>query len=251
MSKGTLYTNIQKGIATITFGHPKSNSFPSELLNQLIGTFNRLSDDDQVNVIVLKSEGERAFCSGASFDELLKINTLEDGQTFFEGFANLINAMRQCTKTIVTRVQGKTVGGGVGIIAASDYVFATEKADIKLSEISIGIGPFVIEPAITRKIGMAALNELSLEPWAWKTAYWAQKKGLFAKVFDNTYDLDRELEIYTNKLASYNPEALANWKKISWQGTEHWVNLLNERAAISGELVLSGFTKKALEKFRS
>ena len=248
---GSIFTHIDQYIATITFSHPQSNSFPSELLQKLIDTFNRLSTDDNVRVIVLQSEGEKTFCAGASFDELMAINDLEGGKAFFSGFANLINAMRKCSKIIIGRVQGKSVGGGVGILASCDYVFATEAADIKLSELSIGIGPFVIAPALERKMGTSAFSELSLDAKNWKTAYWAQKKGLFNRVFETSRDMDEGIDFLSLQLSQYNPEALLEMKKIFWEGTEHWDELLMERAAISGKLVISDFTKKALANFRS
>ena len=247
---GSLYTHIENKIATIEFGHPASNSFPSELLARLANEFDKLSANEAVAIVVLKSEGDRAFCAGASFDELVAIDNLEDGKQFFSGFANVLNAMRRCSKLIVGRVQGKTVGGGVGLAAACDYVLATEHASIKLSEFTIGIGPFVIAPAVERKISVSGLAELTLDASNWKNAYWAKEKGLYARVFDSITDLDSELTIFTEKLASYNPEALSEMKKALWKGTAHWQELLIERAETSGKLVLSDFTKKALAKFK-
>ncbi|SHM87939.1 enoyl-CoA hydratase/isomerase family protein [Polaribacter sp. KT 15] len=246
---GSLYTNIQNNIATIEFGHPASNSFPGELLARLTKELLSVGSNNNVSVIVLKSEGEKAFCAGASFDELVAVSNLNEGKQFFSGFANVINAMRTCGKLIVGRIQGKTVGGGVGIAAACDYVLATESASIKLSEFTIGIGPFVIEPAVSRKIGVSGTAELTLDATSWKNAYWAKEKGLYAKVLENQKELDKEIDILTSKLASYNPMALAEMKKALWKGTENWFALLEERAAVSGELVLSDFTKKALSKF--
>lgn len=250
MSNGSLYTHIQNNIATVEFFHPASNSFPSELLERLATTFNELSLNNEVSVIVLKSEKEGAFCAGASFDELVAISNLADGKQFFLGFANVINTMRKCSKIIIGRIQGKTVGGGVGLAAACDYCLATEQASIKLSELTIGIGPFVIEPAVTRKIGVAAFSELSIDASSWKTAYWAKEKGLFATIVETINELDIEVENLALKLSNYNPEALLELKKVLWKGTENWDDLLNERAEISGTLVLSEFTKKALQKFK-
>ncbi len=247
---GSLYTHIQNKIATIEFGHPASNSFPSELLERLQKELISLGQNDEVAVIILKSEGDRAFCAGASFNELVAISNLEEGKQFFSGFANVINAMRTCGKLIIGRIQGKTVGGGVGLAAACDYVLATENASIKLSEFTIGIGPFVIEPAVSRKIGIAGTAELTLDATNWKNAYWAKEKGLYAKVFETQKELDEEVQILAEKLASYNPDALSEMKKALWKGTQNWYDLLAERAAISGELVLSDFTKKALSKFK-
>jgi len=250
MSNGTVLTSIRKNIATVTFYHPASNSFPTSLLNRLIENINHLSKDDTIHVIILQSEGDKTFCAGASFDELLSITTFIEGEQFFAGFANLINAMRTCTKLIIGRVQGKSVGGGVGIIAATDYCFATEKADIKLSELTIGIGPFVIEPAIQRKIGIAAFSKLTIDATDWHTAYWAKEKGLFSRVFETTRDMDAYVSILAQKLANYNPEALTALKKMFWEGTENWGKLLKERATISGKLVLSDTAKKALQNFK-
>jgi methylglutaconyl-CoA hydratase len=249
-TNGSLYTQIVNRIATVEFGHPASNSFPSVLLDRLTRELYSLSDNDEVSVIILKSDGNRAFCAGASFDELVAISNLEEGKAFFSGFANVINAMRKCSKLIIGRVQGKAVGGGVGLASACDYVFATEFASIKLSEFTIGIGPFVIAPAVERKVGVSGLAELTLAATEWKSAYWAKEKGLYAEVFEKAEDMDNEVAVLANKLASYNPEALAQMKKVLWEGTDHWSNLLLERAEISGKLVLSDFTKKALEKFK-
>ncbi|MCC8359461.1 enoyl-CoA hydratase/isomerase family protein [Salinimicrobium sediminilitoris] len=247
---GSLYTNVHNGIASLEFGHPASNSFPGVLLERLTKELEKLSEDEEVKVIILKSEGEKAFCAGASFDELLAVENMQQGKVFFSGFANVINAMRSCKKLIIGRIHGKTVGGGVGLAAACDYCFATEQAAIKLSELSIGIGPFVIAPAVERKMGVAALAELTLAAQDWKNAYWAQEKGLYARVFDSIEEMDRELEFFAEKLASYNPAALEEMKKVLWEGTQKWDSLLQERAAISGELVLSEFTRYALSKFR-
>lgn len=249
-TNGSLYTKIENRIAFVEFGHPSSNSFVSELLARLANEFDKLSEDKEVSLIVLKSEGERAFCAGASFDELVAISNLEKGKAFFSGFANVINAMRRCIKPIFGRVQGKAVGGGVGLASACDYVYATEAASIKLSEISIGIAPLVIAPAVERKIGKAGLAELSLAPTEWKNAYWAKEKGLFSKVFDSIAEMDKELDFHVQKLASNNPEALSEMKRVLWEGTEHWDSLLMERAEASGRLALSPNTKNALEKFK-
>jgi len=249
-SDGSLYTSIVHKIATIEFGHPSSNSFPSILLDRLTKELQKLSENEHVSVIILKSEGEKAFCAGASFDELVAIDNLEEGKRFFSGFANVINAMRTCSKLIIGAVQGKTVGGGVGLAAACDYVLATEAAAIKLSELTIGIGPFVIAPAVERKMGVAGLAELTLAGSTWKNAYWAKEKGLFASVFETQEELKKETQNLAEKLASYNPDALAELKKTLWKGTENWGDLLIENAEISGKLVLSAFTKKALSKFK-
>lgn len=247
---GSLYTRVESGIATLEFGHPASNSFPGELLDRLAKELKKLSEEQKVKLIILKSEGDRAFCAGASFDELLAVKNMQEGKIFFSGFANVINAMRSCKKLIIGRIHGKTVGGGVGLAAACDYCFATEKAAIKLSELSIGIGPFVIAPAIKRKMGVGALAELTLAAHEWKNAYWAKEKGLYARVFEDAEELDKELDFFVRKLASYNPEALYEMKNLLWEGTENWDSLLQEKAAISGELVLSDFTKDALAKLK-
>ncbi|TDW45924.1 methylglutaconyl-CoA hydratase [Flavobacterium sp. 270] len=246
---GSLETTIQNTVATVQFGHPASNSFPRQLLDRLTTEINSLSRNEEVTVIVLKSEGTRAFCSGASFDELLAVTNEEQGTEFFSGFAHLLNAMRNCSKIIIGRVQGKAVGGGVGIIAACDYAFATPESAIKLSELAIGIGPFVIEPAVSRKIGKAAMSEMTLSAEEWKSAEWALANKLYAEIHE-TDKLDGAVHNFVQKLSSYNPEALIEMKKIIWEGTETWESLLIERAAITGRLVLSGFAKNALTQFK-
>ena len=242
--------SINNSIATITFFHPARNSFSTQMLNDLTEQFNQLSENKNVNLVVLQSQGEGAFCAGASFDELLEINDFENGKKFFSGFANVINAMRKCSKLIVGRVHGKAVGGGVGLISACDYVFATTNSSIKLSEIAIGIGPFVIEPAVSRKIGAIAFSEMSLTPNVWQTAKWAQQKQLYTQLFETVNLMDVSLNEFVSKLSSFNPEALIEIKKVFWQNTNHWNELLYERAEISGKLVLSDFTKNALNEFK-
>lgn len=246
---GLLITTIENKIATLEFGHTTSNSFPSDLLNRLTNELKNLSNNILVSVIILKSSGSGAFCAGASFDELLAVSNPDEATKFFSGFANVLNAMRNCSKIIVGRIHGKAVGGGVGIAAACDYAFATTESAIKLSELAIGIGPFVIEPAVTRKVGKSAITEMTLDT-EWKTAAWANQKGLYAKVLETTAELDLEITGFTNKLASYNPEALTEIKKVLWEGTENWNTLLYERAEISGKLVLSDFSKKALSQLK-
>ena len=247
---GSLSTTIINKIATVSFGHPSSNSFPRALLDRLTNEFVVLSTNPDVLVIVIQSEGGSAFCAGASFDELLAVANESQGLHFFSGFAHLINAMRECSKIIVGRVHGKAVGGGVGIAAACDYVLATNNAAVKLSELAIGIGPFVIEPAVSRKIGKTAMAEMTLAAHEWKSADWALAAGLYAATFETTIELDVAIADFSTKLSSYNPEALLEMKKVLWDGTQHWEKLLLERAAISGKLVLSDFTKNALAQFK-
>jgi methylglutaconyl-CoA hydratase len=247
---GTLTTTINNNIATVEFGHPASNSFPRRQLDLLTAEFHKLSNDQDVSVIVLRSVGTGAFCAGASFDELLAVSNQAEGTAFFSGFAHLINAMRSCSKVIVGRIHGKAVGGGVGIASACDYAFATVDSAIKLSELAIGIGPFVIEPAVSRKIGKTAMSEMTLAAHEWKSATWANEKGLYARVLKDQEEMDSELDKFTSKLASYNPEALIEMKRVIWEGTSHWDSLLLERAAVSGQLVLSDFTRNALNQFK-
>ena len=248
-TNGNIIVEIQDKIASVTFSHPASNSFPSELLQKLVRELNKISNNSDVNVVILQSEGN-TFCAGASFDELLAINDFEKGKNFFSGFADVINAMRKCSKIIIGKVHGKAVGGGVGLIAACDFAFAYKDAAIKLSEIAIGIGPFVIEPAVSRKIGKIAMIEMTLQPNTWQTADWAKDKGLYADIFDSQDEVTEATIKLAVNLASYNPDALCEMKKVFWQGTENWDNLLYERAAISGKLVLSDFTKEALGQFK-
>lgn len=242
-------TELKHNIGCITFFHPAGNSFPGAQLQKLVEAIETLDQNEAVTLILLQSEGN-CFCAGASFDELVAIEHLEDGKKFFSGFANVINAMRCCSKLIVAKVQGKAVGGGVGIVAAADYALATTKADIKLSELTIGIGPFVIEPAVSRKIGATAMAELTLDASNWKTAQWAFEKGLYAQLVATPEALNECTDAFTTQLASYHPDALKEMKKVLWQNTDHWSSLLYERAAISGSLVLSDFTKNALAKFK-
>lgn len=246
---GRVTTTINDGIATVSFFHPAQNSLPSNLLASLTDDIKQAGEDNAVRVIVIKSEGDRTFCAGASFDELLQIKDKATGAEFFSGFANVINACRTCGKIVIVRVQGKSVGGGVGLAAAADYCLATEAASIKLSELAIGIGPFVISPAVTRKIGLSAFSQLTIRATDFQTARWAMDKGLYNEVHPDIGALDESVNALTAKLASYHPDALKGLKQILWEGTENWDELLAERAAISGELVLSEFTQQALSQF--
>ena len=234
----TKMISIENKIATITFSHPAHNSLPTDLLDKLTHAITEAGKDDNVAVIILRSGGERTFCAGASFDELKSINNFEAGKKFFSGFANVINAMRLCPKLIIVRVQGKAVGGGVGIASAGDYCMATQFAEIKLSELNIGIGPFVIAPAVERKMGLSAFSELAINASEFRSAAWASQKGLYNAVFETTEQLDIAVKQLAEKLAASSPAAMHEMKKIFWQNTDHWNKLLIERAAISGQLIL-------------
>ncbi len=251
VEQGTVNTTIENGLATIEFFHPLSNSLPGKVLAALAQSITDAGNNKEVTVILLKSSGDRAFCAGASFDELISINDLETGKKFFSGFANVINACRKCPKLIIGRVQGKAVGGGVGLASAVDYCFATKFASVKLSELAVGIGPFVVGPAVERKIGTSAMSQLAIDATEWQTADWAKQKGLYAEVFESIEEMDEAINSLTNKLLASNPEAMALLKKIFWQGTDNWDELLSERAAMSGKLVLSDFTRNAINKFKS
>jgi methylglutaconyl-CoA hydratase len=250
MSPYVKTTILENHIAEIEFFHPLSNSLPSELLKQLKEQILKAGHAEAVNVIVLRSAGERAFCGGASFEELMSIKDEESGKQFFSGFAGVINAIRTCSKIVIARIHGKAVGGGVGIAAAADVALATAQASIRLSELAVGIGPFVIGPAVERKIGNSGFSWMSLTPDVWQSAEWAERKGLFNQVFESTEALDEFLSLLTHKMSQYNPTALQELKKVFWQGTDHWDRLLQDRAAISGELVLSEFTSNAIEAFK-
>ncbi len=243
-------TELANRLATITFFHPAHNSLPGHVLADLAKAIREAGEDPEVGLVVLQSAGDRTFCAGASFDELIAIENSDEGKRFFMGFARVINALRSCPKIVVGRVQGKAVGGGVGLAAATDYCMATRYASIKLSELAVGIGPFVVGPAIERKMGLSAMSQLALNATEWRTAQWAKEHGLFAEVFDSTEQLDAYLEDFTQRLLSFNPEALSELKKTFWLGTEHWDELLEERAATSGRLVLSAFAKSAIERFK-
>ncbi|MFL1895073.1 enoyl-CoA hydratase/isomerase family protein [Aquimarina sp. 2-A2] len=242
--------DVNNEIGTIEFFHPAHNSLPGDILAQLAETITKAGENDVIKVIILKSGGDRTFCAGASFKELISINDAETGKVFFSGFANVINAMRKCPKFIIGRVQGKTVGGGVGVASATDYCMATQYASIKLSELNIGIGPFVVGPAVERKMGLSAMSQIAIDANSFYDAQWAKDKGLFTQVYEDTETLDEEVSKFAAHLCTYNPEAIKEMKKIFWEGTEDWDTKLAERAIISGKLVLSEFTKEKLKGFK-
>lgn len=251
MSEGYVRTETHNGVTTIEFFHPQSNSLPGKLLDELAQTIHGEGNEPDTKVIVLRSGGDRTFCAGASFDELVAITTQEQGVAFFSGFAHVINAMRKCPQFIIARIQGKCVGGGVGIAAAADYAIALESAEVKLSELAVGIGPFVVGPAVERKIGAAAFSTLAIDATMWRSADWAKRKGLFAELHTTAEDMDESIRRLSHNLSHSNPQAMHEMKKIFWKGTDHWDQLLPERAAISGKLVTSSFTKNAIEKFKA
>ena len=248
---GYVKSEVQNGISTIEFFHQQSNSLPGKILNELANAITDAGNHTKTKVIVLKSAGEKAFCAGASFDELTQIKNETEGLNFFSGFAKVINAIRLCPKFVIGRIQGKCVGGGVGIAAAVDYALATETAEVKLSELAVGIGPFVVGPAVERKIGAAAFSSLAIDAACWRSAQWAKENGLFAELHTNSSNLDAAVMRLASVLSLSSPQAMAEMKKIFWEGTAHWNELLVERAKISGRLVLSDFTKTAIEKFKS
>jgi methylglutaconyl-CoA hydratase len=248
--EGYVHTSIENGIGKVEFYHPSSNSLPAAILTDIAHAINDVGTDDRAKVIVLQSAGDRSFCAGASFDELVAIQNETEGKKFFSGFALVINAMRKCHKLIIVRVQGKAVGGGVGIIAAADYAIAVDAASIKLSELAVGIGPFVVGPAVQRKIGVAGFSSLAIDAGEWRSADWARKHGLYSEIHTDVSLVDEAVFTLANRLAHSNPEAMTQLKKIFWEGTENWDELLTQRAAISGKLVLSDFTHSAIHSFK-
>ena len=249
--KGTVEISINNEIGTITFGHPQSNSLPGALLQLLANTITDLSKEASVKVVILQSLGDKTFCAGASFDELVAISDLETGKTFFSGFANVINACRKSSKLIIGRIQGKAVGGGVGIASAVDSCFATTNAAVKLSELAVGIGPFVVGPAVQRKIGLSAMSELAINATSWRSAEWAMQKGLYNEIYETSSEMDNAIQSLAHKLSNSNPAAMQELKQVFWEGTEDWDTILVSRASISGKLVLSDFTREAISTFKS
>lgn len=251
MTEAFVNYQVDESIATIEFFHPDQNSLPGSILAKLADTITQVGNLNEVKVIILKSGGDRTFCAGASFKELININDAETGRVFFSGFANVINAMRKCPKFIIGRIQGKTVGGGVGLAASTDYCMATKFAAIKLSELNVGIGPFVVSPAIERKMGVSAMSQIAIDANTFYDAHWAMQKGLYAQVFESIEAMDEAVLNFAKHLCTYNPEAMLEMKKVFWRGTDDWDQLLADRAAISGRLVLSDFTKETLKKFKT
>ena len=248
---GEITTDIDNNIGTIEFYHPKGNSLPGQMLRDLANTITEMGEKQYVHVIVLKSRGDGAFCAGASFDELIAIDNYEEGKHFFMGFAHVLNAMRNCPKLTIVRVQGKTVGGGVGIASAGDYTIAHESAAIKLSELALGIGPFVVGPAVRRKVGTSAFSTLSIDASSWNSAQWARENGLYSRLCESHEALDEAVNDLAGQLSDYSPEAMKELKKVFWKGTSDWDELLEERAEISGRLVLSDYTRDFIEDFKS
>ena len=248
---GAVNLSIENNIGTIEFYHPKGNSLPGAILRKLAKTIEEAGENEEIRVLIITSRGEGAFCAGASFDELIAIEDYPAGKKFFMGFALVLNAMRTCPKLIIVRVHGKTVGGGVGIAAAGDYTFAKKDASIKLSELALGIGPFVVGPAVERKIGKSAFSALSIDAANWYNSKWAVDNGLFNKVFNETEELDQAVLELANQLSKSSPEAMRDLKAILWKGSEDWDLLLEQRAEISGRLVLSDFTKDFIKKFKT
>ncbi len=251
MTEAYVNYQVDESIATIEFFHPDQNSLPGNILAKLAETITQVGMFNEVKVIILKSGGDRTFCAGASFKELININDAETGRVFFSGFANVINAMRKCPKFIIGRIQGKTVGGGVGLAASTDYCMATKFAAVKLSELNVGIGPFVVSPAIERKMGVSAMSQIAIDANTFYDAHWAMQKGLYAQVFESIEELDAAVWNFAKHLCTYNPEAMLEMKRVFWRGTDDWDQLLADRAAISGRLVLSDFTKETLKKFKT
>ncbi|MBK9758962.1 MAG: enoyl-CoA hydratase/isomerase family protein [Flavobacteriales bacterium] len=251
MSDGSVKSEVANGIATVTFQHPKSNSLPGHVLRSMAKAIEDAGKDQDVRVIILRSEGDKAFCAGASFDELVAIDSKEKGLEFFSGFAQVINAIRKAPVFVIGRIHSHTVGGGVGLACAVDIAYAHESASARLSELAIGIGPFVVGPAVERKTGAGTFGLLSATPAVRRTAAWCEQRGIYAEVFPTLEALDLRIEGHAKELASYSPDAMAELKNVLWRGTENWDTLLAERAAISGRLVLSEFTRNAIARFKA
>lgn len=251
VTDGYVKVEREHGITTIEFFHPQSNSLPGKLLNTLAKDIHSEGLNPDTKVIILRSAGEKIFCAGASFDELAAISTAEEGYHFFSGFANVINAMRKAPQFIIARIHGKCIGGGVGLAASADYAIAVEGSDIKLSELAVGIGPFVVGPAVERKLGLSAFSQLSIDATMWRSADWARRKGLFAELHADVAGMDDSITRLSTTLSHSSPQAMHEIKKVLWKGTEHWDELLLERAGISGKLILSDHSKQFIQKFKT
>lgn len=251
ITQGGIITTVENGIGTISFHHPKSNSLPSKVLKEFAASVYVMGEDPKVKVIVIKSEGAGAFCSGASFDELLSLNAFDPAKEFFMGFARVINAIRKVNKFVIGRIQGKAVGGGVGLACAFDYSFATIEASVKLSELAVGIGPFVVGPAVERKIGTSAFTSLAINAAEWKDSNWAESCGMFMDVYGTTVEMDEAINKLATTLANSSPDAMKELKRVAWEGTENWDEFLEQRAEISGRLILSDFSKNFINSFKA
>lgn len=245
LDAGRVESGLSDGIATVTFSHPKSNAMPAALLDRLAAAIASAGRNPETRVIVLRSGGGGAFCAGASFDEFRGVKDAAAGKKFFSGFARVILAMIRAPQFVVVRVHGKTAGGGIGLVAAADYAIASPEASLKLSELAVGIGPFVVGPVIERKLGLAAMSAIAVDA-DWRDAEWGRAHGLYAEVTANAAELDPRIAAFATKLAGYNPEAVHRLKAIFWAGTERWEELLAERAELSGTMVLSEYTRKAI-----
>jgi methylglutaconyl-CoA hydratase len=248
VTAGEVQVRIADGVGTLEFHHPKGNSLPGLLLRRLASEIAALGADDAVRVIVLRSGGTGPFCAGASFDELTRVSTPEEGREFFSGFSRVILAMIRAPKFVVTRVQGKAAGGAVGLIAASDYAMAVSGASARLSELAVGIGPFIVGAVIEKKIGLAGFSAMAVDA-DWREGAWCERQGLYARVCENVFELDSAVARLAGALAASNPEAMRELKRIFWAGTEGWDQLLDERARMSGRMVLSEFTRRAIHEF--
>ncbi len=249
IKEGYVKVEREHGIATIEFFHPQSNSLPGKILDGLAREIQSEGLNKNTSVIILRSAGDKVFCAGASFNELAAIQNESEGLRFFSGFANVINAMRKVPQLIIARVHGKCIGGGVGLAASADYAIAVEGSDIKLSELAVGIGPFVVGPAVERKLGLSAFSQLSIDATMWRSADWARRKGLFAELHTDIAGVDDSINRLSKTLSESSPEAMREIKQMLWKGTEHWDTLLQERAAISGRLILSEHSRRFIEKF--
>ena len=245
--EGTVKLKKENKVGRIEFFHPKGNSLTSEIMENLVSSLNKAEGDSDINVIIIESIGQTTFCSGASLSEIKSIKNIESGINFFMGFARLLNTIREMSKFVLARVHGKIVGGGVGLVSACDYSFALENSSIKLTELSIGLGPYVIEPALSRKIGNTSFTNLSLDSSEWKTANWGLEKGLYAHLSQNIELMDNALNQKAKIISSYSPEACRQLRKLHWKNTEHWETLLPENAKITARLVLSDFSQKQIK----
>ena len=248
--QGVVTLKNENKVGKIHFFHPKGNCLPTEIIKSIVDCLNQAEKDPDINVIILESGGSSSFCSGASLSELKSIRNIETGTTFFMGFAKLLNTIRKMSKFILARVHGKVVGGGVGLVSACDYAFATEKASIKLSELSIGLGPYVIEPALTRKIGNTAFTQLSIDSSNWKSASWGIEKGIYAHLSPDIVEMDKALNQKAQLIASYTLEACSQLRKLHWKNTQHWETELSKNAKITAQLALSDYSQNFLKSIK-
>lgn len=210
----TVRIEREGAVARVTLARPKTrNAFDEVVIDELTRAFLSFVDDRDTRVVVLEGEGS-VFCAGADIGWMRRAGSWSktENETDAERMAGMLRAIDDCAQPVVALVQGAAIGGGVGLVAASDVAIAAQDAVFSLAEVRLGILPSVISPYVLRAIGAREARRwfLTGERFGAPEAF---RIGLVHEVVPAA-DLGAARDRLVTELLSSAPEAVAVAKRL-------------------------------------